>query len=170
MASQTFRAEAGDPSRVIRKYQKRIAALALAQDLLTDRNWGPVLLGDLVDRRVGREHRLSRRIVAEDPTMRLPPRQAIATALALNELLENAASHGALSGSSGTVTIRWQRDSEDRFELNWPEPGETVQEAPGRAGFGTHFLKSLGDEFEGESCLRHEADGLKFRLSGRLQN
>ena len=170
MASQTFRAEAGDPSRVIRKYQKRIAALALAHDLLTDNNWGPVLLGDLVDRMVGREHRLSRRIVAEGPDLRLPPRQAIAIALALNELLENAASHGVLSGSSGTVTIRWQRDSEDRFELNWQEAGETVQDAPGRAGFGTHFLKSLGDEFEGESSFGHEADGLAFRLRGRLRS
>jgi PAS domain S-box-containing protein len=169
MASQTFRAEAGDPSRAIAKYQKRIAAVALAHDLLTDNNWGLIDLADLVDRVVGRADRLSRRILAEGPEMGLSPRQAVAASLALNELIDNAASHGALSESSGSVTILWTREAEDRFSFSWRETGGAVQDAPSTAGFGTRFLRSLGDEFDGESRLEYGNDGLAFRLSGRLQ-
>jgi PAS domain S-box-containing protein len=168
LASQTFRIEAGDPARAIQKYRKRIAALAFAHDLLTDNNWGPVVLGDLVDSVIGPVERVSRRTDDSGSGVRLSPRQAIATALALNELVENASSHGALSEPSGAVTITWQRQSDDWFELAWREAGGRVQEAPGRAGFGTHFLRSLGDEFDGETRVEYGADGLTFRLRGRL--
>jgi PAS domain S-box-containing protein len=168
MASQTFRAEGGDPSRAIAKYQKRIAAVASAHDLLTDNDWGPVLLGDLVRSVVLRAALASRQIEAEGPDLHLSPRQAVAASLALNELIENARVHGALSVISGSVAIRWTLDGGDRFSLAWQETGGPAPDALDLSGFGTQFLRSLGDEFDGESRLEYGDHGFEFRLIGRL--
>jgi two-component sensor histidine kinase len=169
MASQTFRAEIGDPSKAVRKYQDRIASLAVAHDVLTENNWGPIRLGALVDGILERSDRASPMIAAQGPDVRLSPRQAVVVALGLNELLENARSHGALRQPSGKVAITWSRDAEDGFSFSWREAGGVGKEIPGHEGFGTSFLRSLGDEFDGTARLEYREDGLVFRLTGRLR-
>ncbi len=165
MASQTFRAERGDPSKAIAKYQKRIAAVASAHDLLTDNNWGPVPLGDLVRGLALRGG--DGQVAAEGPDLPLSPRQAVAMSLALNELVENARSHGALREPSGAVSIRWRVEGGGRFELTWQETGGVVP-ARERDGFGTRLLGTLGEEFHGTAELDMAASGLVFRLTGRV--
>jgi PAS domain S-box-containing protein len=165
MASQTFRAERGDPSKAIAKYQKRIAAVASAHDLLTDNNWGPVLLGDLVRGIALRGG--DGQVAAEGPDLPLSPRQAVAMSLALNELLENARTHGALGRAVGAVTIRWTLEEGGRFGMSWEETGGTAP-APDRDGFGTRLLGTLGEEFDGTTEIDMGSSGFVFRLTGRV--
>ena len=58
------------------------------------------------------------------PEMDLDPKQALALALAVNELATNASKYGALSKPSGTVEVSWSRDgdrNEATFAFVWRE-------------------------------------------------
>ena len=54
--------------------------------------------------------------------MSLQPATAQTLALALHELVTNAAKYGALSSSSGQVHLNWELTPE-RLELRWTESG-----------------------------------------------
>jgi two-component sensor histidine kinase len=170
MASQTFRVEGGDPSAAIAKYQKRISAIALAHDLLTNNNWGVVSLGELVRGALGRAREKAHQIEVEGPELFVSPRQAVAFSLALNELLENSRAHGSLKAPSGRVSITWMHEDCDRFSFIWQESGSTARAAPEGPGFGTLLLRSLGEEFDGASRMEFGTGGVAFRLTGNAQN
>ena len=74
--------------------------------------------------------------------MRVPPRMALAFAMALQELATNAVKYGALSAPAGRVLIRRCSDEPDGFAaLSWAERGGP-RVAPGkRRGFGSRLLE-----------------------------
>ena len=64
----------------------------------------------------------SERISAQGPIVLLPPAIAQTIALALHELVTNAAKYGALSNEPGRVDLSW-RTEPGKLELTWTESG-----------------------------------------------
>ena len=108
------------------------------------------------------------------PDLDLDPKQALALALAVNELATNAAKYGALSKPAGTVDVSWSRQETGEspaFVFVWREKGGPAVVPPSREGFGTRVIKaSLADDFGGTVELAYEPSGLRCTLTAPLEN
>jgi two-component sensor histidine kinase len=102
----------------------------------------------------------------------VPPRVAIALALALHELATNAAKYGALSAPGGQVRVSWSvSDGPEgrRLQLAWREQGGPAVAEPTNTGFGTRLIqRGLSGELGGKATLRFEPDGLACDMEAIL--
>ena len=90
--------------------------------------------------------------------------------LVLHELASNAAKYGALSTSEGRLSVHWY-ELDGGLSLHWKETNGPPVAAPQRRGFGLDLIeRSIAYEFEGESTLVFEPDGVyaKFWLPSTL--
>jgi PAS domain S-box-containing protein len=168
LATQTFRHLADDPSLAIVTYRQRIAALAIAHDLLSENNWGDVGLREIVEsvlKGVG----AAGRVTCAGPVVHLSPRQVIALSQALNELAMASTVEGALSGPRGQVEIDWSVADESAFRFAWRETGTRLPRPSAAREVRAQILASLGGEFGGRASLDVDGDALVFRLDGRLR-
>jgi two-component sensor histidine kinase len=107
--------------------------------------------------------------------MPLPPKPALAIALAVHELATNAAKYGALSNDKGRVSISWEINAggeEPSFRFNWVEKGGPPVVEPDRSqrGFGTRLIeRMLKNDFGGEVILEFKQDGLVCALNAPLK-
>jgi PAS domain S-box-containing protein len=149
MAMQSFRAGT-EPEEARRQFEGRLMALSRAHDILTRESWGGAALEDIVQEAVApyRDHHRDR-LHAQGPAVWLPPRHALAFAMALHELCTNAVKYGALSGPEGEVAIEWGMQG-GSLRLHWAESGGPVVRPPARRGFGSRLI---------ERGLRHEING-----------
>jgi PAS domain S-box-containing protein len=162
IANQTIR-NATDLTEAGLNLSSRLASLAKAHDILTRENWSGADLGDLITSSIKPHAALDRfKISGED--VWLPPNVALSFALALHELATNAIKYGALSNSTGTVSVAWKivADHRVRFlELEWREEGGPPVAPVARKGFGTQLLKRVFDhEPAGGVVLNFEKSGL----------
>lgn len=142
----------------------RIAALAGAHELLTDRRWLGADLKEIVARAMA-PFATDGNITVDGPSVQVTPKQAMALSLALHELATNAAKYGALSRTAGRVEILWQAQKE-QFVLHWRESGGPTVVPPTRRGFGSRLLKDgLSRDFDGEVRLDFPADGVRCCLT-----
>jgi two-component sensor histidine kinase len=106
------------------------------------------------------------------PQVRLPPRMALALAMALQELATNAIKYGALSAEAGTVEIGWSVTDEaglPRLHLRWEERGGPPVAAPTRRGFGSRLIeRSLAQDLGGSVTLAFDPDGLTCTLEAPI--
>jgi len=117
---------------------------------------------------------LAPRIHREGLDVSLPARWAHLLAMVLHELATNALRHGALSGPTGRVDLRWTtaRELEGdsvRFMLTWRErDGPPVAEHL-HTGVGTRLLRELtGSNSRCQATLRLPATGLIYELTLQL--
>ena len=84
------------------------------------------------------------RIVLQGRALRLSPREALAWAMAFQELATNASKYGALSDPTGHVEIAWEAAEEpDRvLSLVWQERGGPPVSRPEHKGFGTSLIQT----------------------------
>ncbi|HEY1416627.1 MAG TPA: HWE histidine kinase domain-containing protein, partial [Myxococcaceae bacterium] len=104
----------------------RIQALSRAHTLLSESRWQGVELHRIVDEEIvpfrspeGAEGE-SPRIRTSGPVVALPPSTAQSLAVALHELVTNAAKYGALSQPGGRVALLWEHGPEG-LALTWSE-------------------------------------------------
>src|SRR5918994_2096075 len=108
IASQTLR-NAPSPEQAASAIENRLRALAHAHDVLTRENWEAANLSEIVAQAVEPyRSRGEHRIHVRGSPARLPPRMALAMAMALQELATNAVKHGALSNPTGEVNVHWE--------------------------------------------------------------
>jgi two-component sensor histidine kinase len=172
IANRTFRGEAHEAPRLV--FGERLMTLSQAHDALTASNWDRAGIFGIV-RGALQPHQLGQdRIVVVGPDLDLDPKQALALALAVNELATNASKYGALSKSSGTVDVSWSRDETGKsptFVFVWRERGGPPVVAPTREGFGSRVIKtSLADDFGGTVELAYEPAGFVCTLTAPLEN
>jgi PAS domain S-box-containing protein len=136
----------------------RLVALSQAHDVLTREHWEGALLGQIVNEAVAPHNRVrSERFKIEGPPTWLPPKHALALALALHELCTNAAKYGALSNERGRVRISWtteNREDAQDLQIQWIELDGPPVELPSRHGFGSRLI---------ERGLRHDL-GAEVRI------
>jgi PAS domain S-box-containing protein len=164
IASQTLRnAETLDEAQAA--FEARLFALSRAHNVLTRENWEGASLRAIITEAIApysnaRENRLH----LQGPDVRLPPRMALALAMALQELATNAVKYGALSNDAGEITIEWRLDGTKAppcLHLRWEESGGPVVQAPKRRGFGTRLIeRSLALDLEGDVRIEFAPTGV----------
>ena len=164
MAHQTFRS-AGVAREPRQAFENRLMALAAAHNLLTASNWENAALADIARDTLNAGGVLMSRAEYAGPRVLLPPREALALAMALHELTTNAVKYGALSNDKGRVSLGWSR-SEDAagapaLTIRWRESEGPPVETPARRGFGSVLLeRSLQEDLGGKVDLDFRPDGL----------
>ena len=158
VATHTLRnAASTDEARL--QLNERLQALAEAHDTLTRENWEGASLSDIVEAAV-RAHGAAARVQAGGPQVRLRPKLAVSLALALHELVTNAAKYGALSVEGGRVDIAWRGGGGEPLVLEWREGGGPPVSPPRRRGFGSRMIDSLARDMAGEARLDFRPEGL----------
>jgi PAS domain-containing protein len=105
ISSQTLR-NASDLPSAKKALEHRIASMAQAHDLLTERSWTGAHLTDIVQRILNTF--APTQLAISGPAVEVSARHALALSMALHELATNAIKYGALSCPEGRVTVRWR--------------------------------------------------------------
>ena len=165
-------ADVATPTR--RTLTERLIALSEAHDVLVRQNWAGADLRDIVETAIAPHERAAERVFAlHGPPVRLSPQQAVAMSLALHELATNAAKYGALSLSSGRISVSWNLAYEESgarsVTLLWRESGGPAVTPPRRQGFGTRLIeRSFGDQGAGRASLAYGPEGVTCIIQAPL--
>jgi two-component system CheB/CheR fusion protein len=100
------------------------------------------------------------------PYMRLKPKAAEITALAVHELATNALKYGALSVPDGRIEIGWSiLEKQEILRFIWTETVPRGIGPPTRDGFGTEFIKRLvAYELDADADLQFGPNGVSCRI------
>jgi PAS domain S-box-containing protein len=170
MARQTV-AEALSARDFEEKFSARLQGFAHSHDLLLKENWQGVAIDELVRSQLGGFAELiGTRIEIRGPSVRLTPEATQNLGLALHELSSNAAKHGALSASQGSVLVHWSTFTTDtgdlQFLLSWSEMNGPEVKPPRRKGFGQLVLeRMLPRALDGDVRLDFAESGLKWSIT-----
>jgi two-component sensor histidine kinase len=151
----------------------RIVALSKAHDVLTNEQWAGADLLEIANQaalpfRMGLG---DERVLISGPRVRLPPKTAIAVALALHELATNAVKYGALSNTDGHVEFSWTTPKGRAGDLTavWREVDGPPVSPPTRTGFGTRLIeRGLATDLNGQVTLAYPVDGVVCTIRARL--
>jgi two-component sensor histidine kinase len=172
ISNSSFRGEVHEEARAA--FTSRILAMDKANEILRETSWLQAPVRVTIENAL-KPHRTGEgRFSLDGPDTDVKPHQALALALAVNELATNAIKYGALSASGGTVDVRWsleKQDGEKTFVFRWLERGGPPVAEPVRKGFGTRVIKTmLAAEFYGTVELSYAAEGLTCTLATPLAN
>lgn len=167
IANQTMR---GDSVAAAREaFAARLMILSRAHDLLTRTSWLSAPIKDVVEGALAPHRTGENRIHASGPAFELPPKQALALAVAVHELATNAVKYGALS-TRGNIDIAWSNElveSQPRFHLVWTESGGPAVDVPAASqkGFGSRLIeRMLANDFGGTVKTHYRPDGVVCEL------
>jgi two-component system CheB/CheR fusion protein len=149
------------PEEFAREVEGRIMGVAKAHSLLTQSGLGTMSLRDVILTELAPYDRGDGHIVIECPDIDLTPKAGMAIAMAMHELTSNAAKYGALSTSSGHLSVIASTSGgtdEALLNLLWTEANGPPVEAPTRRGFGTSLI---------ERALAYELDAVVIRTFDR---
>jgi PAS domain S-box-containing protein len=168
MARQTAR-HVGSIDGFLLQFGARLQALATSHDLLVQESWYGVSLFELVRSQLGHYlDRVGTQVSLEGPAVVLKPEAAQNLGLALHEMATNAAKYGALSVSSGQVSIRWKRlpaAEGHGVEICWDEERGPKVQAPKQRGFGSMVIEqNLSRALDAEVTMEFLPAGLRCRI------
>jgi two-component sensor histidine kinase len=167
LAEQTLDA-AGDLDSFATAFLGRLGSLAIAHELLAGRRWEGAELREMIERLTGAYRRgAPNRCRLEGGPVVVPRDVAPSLCMVLHELLTNAAKHGALSVSRGSVAIQWSVDDRERLHLQWVERGGPTVIAPSASacGFGTELLEHLVSyQLHGTSEVGFDPEGVRCSI------
>jgi two-component sensor histidine kinase len=146
-------------------FEGRLIALSHTHDLLSSRSWESLSFQELLHQELDPFGcKGGGACTLEGSDLQISPKMGLALALALHELVTNAAKYGALSKPSGRVHVSWRIDRSSTSEvlrLDWTETGGPPVVAPVREGFGLTTLKrGLAIELDGEVTIDFPSAGL----------
>ncbi len=168
IAHQTFK---GTDSRARKAFEGRLVALAVAHNLLTQANWENASLEQLVTDTLRVSGPDRQRVALAGPRILLPPRAAVAIAMALHELYTNAVKYGALANDTGGIAVEWRLPAgpRPRLQLVWREHGGPPVSPPKRRGFGSLLLeRSLAHDLDGSVSMEFRPEGLVCSIDAPL--
>jgi len=153
LAAQTMRDKDGDE----REFERRLLALSRVHDRLTQQAWEWADFAQIAQDSFAPG---TARVTMDGPPVRLNSRTALALAMVLHELANNAAQHGALSVPDGRVTLAWRVEA-DRLLIDWREDGGPVVTLPKRRGFGARLVeRAIAHELGGRPTLDYRPGGV----------
>ena len=148
----------------------RLHALGHTHDVLSESGWREAGLQELIFAELSPHGIGDGALQISGPPVRLKPQAALFITLALHELSTNAAKYGALSVSSGRISVRWHRvassaRSPELLKIEWRESGGPRVVAPVRRGFGSLFVEaSIAADLQGTSTIAFEAEGVRCTM------
>ena len=109
-------------------------------------------------------YRAGDKIEIGGPDISLQPATAQGLALALHELATNAAKHGALSSTTGKVSLDWQLQP-DTLNLHWVENGGPHIASPAASSFGLKVIvASVEQQLGGKVAFDWDSERSAMRL------
>ena len=164
IASQSLH-RAKRPTDFVAGFSGRIQSLARAHDLLTQTNFEGAELRDLVREQVLLGGTDDSRIACSGPRLMVDPQLGMHMALVLHELATNARKYGALSVSSGRLSIQWEirTDGDRALFLEWRERGVPQLTVPTNRGFGSSLIERTLEAHGGKASMRYGTQGLSVR-------
>jgi len=155
----------------LKRFTRRIEALAANQDLLVRGEWHSVGMRELVEAQLAFAIDIAgQQIAFEGPDFRISARAAETLGMALHELATNALKYGALSDENGKVAIRWQVAG-GQFAIDWQETGGPAVTSPDRAGFGTNVICDFpATALDAGAALEYLPEGVHWHLESPLAN
>lgn len=167
IAQQTFRSERR--TAAVATFLGRLKVLAKAHDILSRVAWESASLRGLAREVLAGAQAERGGIGIHGPDVLLPPKQALAVAIALHELQTNAIKYGALSVDGGRVSLEWRAVGATGLRMRWAESGGPPVTRPRRRGFGTLMLEQgLVSELDGRTVLDFRSEGLVCEIEARL--
>jgi two-component sensor histidine kinase len=172
ITSQTLR-NAADLEHASSAIESRLIALSQVHNVLTNRSWADVGLLDIVAQAVEPyRSREEDRIHVQGPPIQVPPRMALALAMALQELATNAVKYGALSNGTGQIRVHWKLNgarTPERLQLMWRETNGPPVHNPTRRGFGTRLIeRSLAHDLNGDVRIEFAPTGVQCSVDAPL--
>lgn len=151
----------------------RLFALSRAHDVLTRENWDGAYLREVVQQAIESfQSPGGHRFELSGPDVRLPPRIALAIAMAIQELGTNAVKYGSLSNATGSVAITWtimDQAGAPHLRMVWTESGGPTVIVPKRRGFGTRLIeRSLAQEMNGSVEIVFATTGVVCTINAPL--
>ena len=173
LAQQTFR-DVPDCGQAMITYKARLHALAAAHGLLTESNWSPASVREILELTVGAAFgSLEGRVALEGPDFLLNPEVALALTMIVHELSTNAIKYGALSNDEGQVMVGWDvtpGEDFDALSLTWRERGGPAVVGPVDEGFGTKLIRSGISSKRGKRVdLTFEPEGVVCEIEVMLE-
>jgi HAMP domain-containing protein/two-component sensor histidine kinase len=153
--------KAEDPEAYMSAVEGRIRSLSIAHTLLSESRWEGADLRKLVGQVLApyRPGATS----TEGPDILLEPRTAQTIGLTLHELATNAAKYGALTASSGTVTLRWNIENA-ALNMTWEEAGGPTISGPISSGYGMRVIGGSAEQLGGAASFEWRPSGLRCAL------
>lgn len=144
----------------------RIGALSNAHRLLANSRWEGADLGKLVDEEFAPYRGVrSEKVETSGPSILLRPAFAQTIALALHELVTNAAKYGALSTDTGKISLTW-RLLPGVITFDWIESNGPKVTPPKRMGYGTRiFSVGIEQQLGGTVDFQWHEHGLHCQLT-----
>ena len=155
----------------IRALDQRIQSMADAHALLSKNCWRGADLGELVRRQLA-PCATEANAVIHGPEVVLNVETTQALAMALHELVTNAATYGALSTPHGRVEVRWSlSDDADRLALEWQEIGGPAVGVSPEGKYGVRVIREvIPRELGGSVELAFAASGVCCRIDFPLND
>src|SRR5262249_9861765 len=155
-----------------RAFEARLIALSKGHDVLTRENWQGAGLHEVVAEALAAYvgDAQNPRIAFAGPEVRMRPKTALASSMALHELATNAVKHGALSSQTGRVSLQWIIAGEPRtLQVEWIETGGPPVVAPRKRGFGSRLVElGLAQDLGGCVRLEFAPDGVRCAIEAPL--
>jgi light-regulated signal transduction histidine kinase (bacteriophytochrome) len=141
----------------------RIHALARAHDQVTQTDWSPSSLYNLIRTETDAYASDSAdRVRIEGPDAMIAPSAFTTLALVIHEMMTNSCKYGALSDSRGTIAITMARGDDQSLEIFWNESGGPIVVPPTRRGFGSTIIeRTIPHELGGAAAVDYPAEGLR---------
>ncbi|MBC7801128.1 MAG: PAS domain S-box protein, partial [Gemmatimonadaceae bacterium] len=155
------------PADFATEVEGRIRAIAKAHSLLTQAGHGEMSLHAIVATELAPYNRADSVTIAGQDVA-LTPMAGLALAMAVHELASNAAKYGALSTSSGRLSVAWATSGESMptMTLTWIETEGPAVQPPTRRGFGTTLIeRSLTHELDAEVRREFLREGLRCTVT-----
>lgn len=133
-------ADAKDVPEFRDRLEARLRALAVAQDVLVQRDWQDVDLTHLIQAALGPFLPNPRLELKLGPAARAPSNAVAGLSMALYELATNSMKYGALGSPGGFVRLTWTLN-EDRCALEWREIGMERPAVGGSGGLGALLVR-----------------------------
>ena len=152
----------------IPRLERRIAALAANQDVLVQRNWTAVPLGELIAAQLLFLEQAELQTQVIGPEVVIQPATAEALSMTLHELATNAEKYGAYSVPTGLVRISWDisgTSTDAEFVLRWTESGGPKVVQNKEPGFGSRIIRDVPKgRLRGEVETEYAPQGFRFTL------
>lgn len=160
VVSQTLKSST-DLTSATEKVGARLRAIAEAQSTLKDESGKKSDLKVLIENTMAIATETYGNIKINGPKVNVSEKAALALALTLHELMTNAIKYGALSVTSGHVSVTWSRTKEGVIDLKWSENNGPEISSHHKKGFGSTLIeRSLSYNPHNEVKIDYAPKGL----------
>lgn len=155
---------ADDAETYAESVQSRVDALARAHTMLAVHGWRGVPFATLIQGEAERYG--TRRVFIDGPDLSIGSQHVQPLALFLQEMLSNAAKHGALVHHSGEVRISWTIKGDTLASLSWRESGGPAPAGERRQHLGSTLIDQIiKRQLAGKAFFDWKPSGLEAEFS-----